>query len=495
MTRVGALLGVGVLAMLSWDAAMAADLGSPSGAPPPAPTNPCFSSLYAFFNSTPKDCPLQWNVITFYGAIDMGVGYSSHGDAFKPNYAQGVQELIAKFSQGPKWQLVPNGLQRSNVGLSAKEEIVAGWYFIGNLNTDFDPYSLRLANSPASLVDNNTKTLANQNSNGDSSRAGQFDNTQGYIGVSNNVFGALTAGRLNSFSADVVSNYDAMLGSYAFSLIGNSATYVSGVGDTETTRYENAVKYLWSGSGYHAGAVWQFGGYSIGNGSDGALQLDAGGDFGGFSVDGVYSYARDAVALSLYGANPLPKGVGPDDLKATLADINGGIIAVKYNFGALKLYGGYEYAVFSPPSDDHADGFQSLGGYTVLPSGVNSTAYINNKQLQVGWVGARYALRPDLDLSGAYYLAHQNDYAPSNAKAGACGPNTVRAAPGATPQGTLNTYCAGDLQAFSALLDYRPVKRVDLYAGFMYSMASGGIASGYLNDSNFAPTAGLRVSF
>jgi len=39
------------------------------------------------------------------------------------------------------------------------------------------------------------------------------------------------------------------------------------------------------------------------------------------------------------------------------------------------------------------------------------------------------------------------------------------------------------------------VKRVDLYAGFMYSMASGGIASGYLNDSNFAPTAGLRVSF
>jgi hypothetical protein len=29
----------------------------------------------------------------------------------------------------------------------------------------------------------------------------------------------------------------------------------------------------------------------------------------------------------------------------------------------------------------------------------------------------------------------------------------------------------------------------------MVSRASGGIASGYLHSSNFAPTAGLRVSF
>ncbi len=286
-----------------------------------------------------------------------------------------------------------------------------------------------------------------------------------------------------------------MLGAYAFSLIGNSATYVSGVGATETTRYETAVKYAWSANGYRAGAIWQFGGYRLGNGSNGAVQIDVGKDFGALSLDALYSHARDAVSLSLYGADPLPAGVGPGNLNATLADIDGGILAAKYKAGAWTFYGGYEYAVYSPPTDAYPGGFRSLGGYTVLPGAVNSTAYLDNKHLQVGWIGARYALRPDLDIAAAYYIAHQNDYAPPTAKPGACRPNTVPAAPGASPQGTLNTFCAGDLQAISALVDYRPFKRLDLYAGAMYSAASGGMASGFLHSSNFAPSAGLRFSF
>ena len=459
------------------------------------PSASCFSSVYAFLDTAPKDCPLRWNGVTLYGAIDVGAGYSSHGAALNPNYPQGVQELIAKFSKGPVWQLVPSGMQRSNVGLSANWPIAPGWSFVGNVNTDFDPYSLRLANGPASLVENNTRTLAQQSANGDSNRAGQFDNTQGYIGVSNPVYGTLTVGRLNSFSADLVTAYDSMQGAYAFSLIGNSATYVSGVGDTETARYESAVKYVWGDPNLHAGAAWQFGGYSLGNGADGAVQFDIGGTISRLSVDVVYSYARDAVALSLYGANPLPAGVGPDDLKATLADIQGGILAAKYDFGKLKVYAGYEYAVFAPPSDAHASGFTSIGGYTVLPGAVNSTAYANNKQLQVGWIGARYSLFDNVDIAGAYYVVHQNNYAPPRTKSSACNPNTVAAIPGATPQGTLNNYCAGYLQAVSALIDFRPVKRVDIYGGFMYSVASGGIASGYINNSNFAPTAGVRISF
>ena len=51
------------------------------------------------------------------------------------------------------------------------------------------------------------------------------------------------------------------------------------------------------------------------------------------------------------------------------------------------------------------------------------------------------------------------------------------------------------MNAASALIDYRPVKRVDLYVGVLYSIASGGIASGYIHSNNIAPTAGLRVSF
>jgi predicted porin len=474
--------------------AQAADLPTTKPTPTPAGT-PCFESLWAFMDSTPQTCPLTWWGITVYGAIDMGYGYSSHGANFNGAYPQAVAELIAKYSQGSKWQFVPNGLQRSNVGIKTKEEFAPGWTFVGNVDTDFDPYSLQLANGPLSLVENNNKPIYEQSANSDSSRAGQWDNTVGYVGVSNTTYGTLTVGRQNSFSADAVYFYDPMQGAYAFSLIGNSSTYVSGVGDTETTRYETSAKYFVAYNNLRAGAVWQFGGYELGNGSDGAVQVDVGADYAGFSVDAIYSYARDAVALSAYSANPLPAGVNQDDLKATLADINGVVLAGKYHNGPLTLYGGYEYAVFSPPSDTHAGGFTSLGGYTVLPSGVNSTAYIDNKHLQVAWFGAKYAVRSDLDVSGAYYIAHQNDYAPPGSKPTVCGPNTVAPAPGASPQGTLNTYCAGNLQAVSALIDYRPFKRLDVYGGMMYSIASGGIASGYIHSNNFAPTVGLRLSF
>ena len=112
-----------------------------------------------------------------------------------------------------------------------------------------------------------------------------------------------------------------MAGSYAFSLIGNSATYVSGVGDTETTRYNSTVKYQVAYNNFAPARSGSSAATTLGNGSDGAFQVDLGGDFAGLSLDGVYSYARDAVSLSSYSADPLPKGVAQDDLKATLADI------------------------------------------------------------------------------------------------------------------------------------------------------------------------------
>ena len=41
----------------------------------------------------------------------------------------------------------------------------------------------------------------------------------------------------------------------------------------------------------------------------------------------------------------------PDTLKATLADISAEVIAAKYKWHALTVYGGYEYARLSSPSD------------------------------------------------------------------------------------------------------------------------------------------------
>jgi predicted porin len=487
------ILAAGAASCALVTGAAAADL--PTKEAPAVQVASCFDSLYAYLNSTPNDCPLTWKGITLYGTIDTGAGYSTHGANLNPVYSQGVQELIAKSSQGAKYQLVPNGLSQTAVGVKIREEFAPGWAIVGDANAAFDPYSLQLANGPESLVQNNNKTLGNQNSSSDSSRAGQWDNTRGYVGLSTDAFGMLTIGRQYSLSNDAVSNYDPMGGAYAFSLIGNSATYVAGTGDTELARYNTSAKYQISYNKLRAGAVWQFGGYDQGNGSDGAYQFDIGGDYAGFSADAIYSHAKDAVALSAYSANPLPAGVSQDDLKATLANIDAAILAGKYVFGPFQAFGGYEYARFSPPSDSYPDGFGSLGGYTVLPGAVNATSYVHNKILQVAWVGAKYAIHSDLDISGAYYYAHQNDYRPAGSASAVCGPNTKAAIPGASPQGTLNTYCAGDINVVSAMLDYRPFKRVDLYAGVMYSIASGGIASGYLQNNNFAPTIGLRVSF
>jgi predicted porin len=403
----------------------------------------------------------------------------------------------AKFSQGAKYQLVPNGLSQSSVGIKGREEFTPGWFFIFDANAAFDPYSLQLADGPKSLVENNDVTIGNQSTNSDSSRAGQWDNTRGYVGLSNNTFGTLTGGRQYPFSNDAINTYDPMGGSYAFSLIGNSATYVAGVGDTEASRYNTSVKYQIAYNNIRAGAVWQFGGYGLGNGSDGAYQFDLGFDYSGFSFDAIYSYAKDAVALSAYSANPLPAGVTQDDLKATLADISGVILAGKYVYGPFKFFGGYENARFSPPSDDYPNGFGTLGGYTVLPSGVSVTNYVNNKILQVAWGGAKYAIRPDLDIIGAYYWAGQNNYSPyaDLGVASYCAANKTPAIPGAAPQGAAHSTCAGALQAVSGVLDWRPYKRLDVYAGVMFSEASGGIASGYIHSANIAPTAGLRLTF
>lgn len=92
-----------------------------------------------------------------------------------------------------------------------------------------------------------------------------------------------------------------------------------------------------------------------------------------------------------------------------LSDIQGGILVAKSDLGKLKLFGGYEFVVFAPPSEPHAGGLSTLGGYTVLPGAIDSTANGTNKHLPVVWVGARYWLLENLDLAAAYYLAHQKN--------------------------------------------------------------------------------------
>ena len=121
------------------------------------------------------------------------------------------------------------------------------------METGFDPYSGNLVNGPRSLVQNNGLPLVLQSANSDSSRAGQFDNSVGYLGLSNLTFGTLTVGRVTSLTLDGVIAYDPMAGSYAFSALGYSGSY-AGFGDTETNRANTGVKYRVNYENFHGGA-------------------------------------------------------------------------------------------------------------------------------------------------------------------------------------------------------------------------------------------------
>lgn len=449
-----------------------------SSAPAPLAANPCFASVYDFLIADPDDCPLAWNGVRLYGRFDYGVGYESHGVPFNGNYPNGVNTLIKKNGRQSHFTIAPNGLGQSYIGVKGKEPIASDWSLVFNFQNGFDPYTLQRANGPKSLVQNNTTPLDQQTANGDSSRAGQLFNTEAYAGFSHPTFGALTAGRQNSLILQGLGDYDAMGAAPAFSVIGVS-NIAGGGGDTENARYNTSVKYDVGAGPLRFAALYQFGGFDQGNGSNGAFSTEVEGHFGPLTFDLVGQKVKDAVSLSNFGQFPLPAGVPLNGLKATLSDKESGLVAARYDFDRASIYAGWEYILFANPSDAYPNGFTAIGNYPVPAGFVNATAYTEHKILRVFWTGAKYALRDNLDVAGAYYHYYQNDY------------NTAPCTDG----GLSASSCRGALNAFSAMIDYRPSKRVEAYGGFMWSQVTGGMASGYLNSVNFAPTIGVRVKF
>ena len=528
-----ARIGIFAIGLALAGAANAADLPTTKSAPTSPPVN-CFSSLWTYLNSSAADCPLSYAGITVYATVDAGLGYSSNGAPASGPYSNSVYSFVGKQSYGAKWLWTPNGINQSVVGINIKEAIpwLPGWYLVGAVESGFNPYTGDIVNRPRSLVQNNGLPLVLQSANLDSSRAGQFDNSVGYIGLSNQTFGTLTVGRVTSLTLDGVIAYDPMGGSYAFSALGYSGSY-AGFGDTETNRANTGVKYRVSYENFHAGALVQWGGYAQGNGTTGLYQGDVGADvtnlFGGLlSVDAIGSYAQNAVSLSNFSGScstvtkgalagqtgctsGIPEFYGPDDLKATLSNNSGVELLAKYKWGPWTLSGGWLWWQQANPSDDYLNGFETLGGYSVpatimtsnpalaklFPTAwTNFTAYNKIRVVNVPFIGAKYAINPQLDVTAAFYYENQNNYNSSTTPCAYAKTSFVQS------NGNVlnvirenNSACAGTQYAISAMIDYRPLKRVDLYAGVMFSNVYGGLANGFLATQNIAPTAGLRVKF
>ena len=462
--------------------ANAADLRSKSAEqmPPPVPPD-CFSSLWTYLSSSVDDCPLTYAGFTVYGTLDGGYGYETHGVPGNPSAGK-VNYGIQKNSNNTHWLWSPNALSTSVIGLKMNEDVGYGWSLIGVVEAGFDPYSGMLINGPRSRADNNINALANQTANYNSTSAGQWDNSQGFVGFSNPVYGRLTFGRTNSLSQDALSSYDPVA-STAFSPLGFSGSF-AGFGNSPTVRPNTAFTYRLSVGNFRVAAQAQVGGYAIGNASNGQYQGQIGADFGDLSLDGVVNWTKDAVSLSSYSGSP-PEGYDVNSvLKATLSNSAGVELMVRYTWGPFRFYGGYIYARLMNPSDDYANGFPTIAeGVFVPPGAATSNAYTVNRILNSMWTGVRYSVWSNLDLSAGVYYRTQNDYLPAP---------SVCTGTGASIS---SSKCAGSSGAASLLIDYKPVKRVDVYAGVMVSNVWGGLADGHLYTQNVDPTVGLRIRF
>jgi predicted porin len=453
-----------------------------------APSQPATCTSLEDFVATA--CPLTWNGITVYGTIDGGVTWRSHGAPFNGTSAVGVDYLIQKYSNRPRWDPAPNGLTQSNIGIKGKEPLAAGWAFIFDLQAGFDPYSLQFANGPHSTALNAGVPLTGQSSHADSSRAGQFYNSVGYLGVSS-PYGTLTVFRQNSLTLDAVFAYDPMSASYAFSPIGWQGI-TCGVGDTEDCRFSTSVKYRVDIGQFRVAALWQFGGYELNNAATGSYQLQVGGDIanlagGTLSLDAIGSFVQNAVSIALAG-NTLP-AVLPQVLTATLSDNSSVMLVGKYSNGPVKLFAGYEFIRYAPPSNPFAPGrgFTDIGGDFVCAAcaainntNINSTAFnAGDKLFHVFWTGVKYSVTDNLDVIGAYYHYDQPTFGAFTNCAAAPRPAN----------------CHGTFDAVSFVVDWQFAKKFDAYAGIMFSQVNGGLANGYLNRSTIDPTVGLRFRF
>jgi predicted porin len=447
------------------------------------------------------DCQLFWQGITLYGTIDAGVGWQSHGVPFDPRSAVGASYLIQKQNRSPRWGLAPNALTNSTIGIKGTHPIGGNVSVVFALDAGFDPYSLRFSNGPGSVAANAGFPQNQQTAYSDSSRAGQWYNGQGFVGLSSPTYGTLTVFRQNSLTLDAVFDYDPFGASYAFSPIGFQGITCGG-GNTENCRHSTSLKYRVSVGHFRAAALWQFGGYGQNNASDGAYQFQAGADIPTWgkdvlSVDAIYSYVRDSVSLALApGSNdangvPIPPFL-PQTLTATISDNHAAMFVAKYTTGPLKLYAGYEHIRYTAPSNPQI-AFTDIGGNFVCEgctafnnTNITNTAFgvngLGNKTLHVMWVGAKYAVTEKLDVIAGYYHYIQNSYFGTLAGPAPC---SSRA----------HAQCAGTFDAISAAIDWRFAPKWDLYFGLMFSQVNGGLASGFLQRNNIDPTVGLRFRF
>ena len=467
------------------------------------------------------DCALTWHGITLYGTYDVGAGWVSHGLP-ENGYNYEGESLVNRNGYQHRFLVAPNNLSQTGLGIRGKEEFAPGWSVVFNASTGINPQSGLLANASDTDIINNGLPRASYSIAIDGARAGQPFNDEYDAGISSKYVGALTFGRQRSLGTDSMLLYDPAGGSYAFSYIGYNGTMAGG-GDTENSRWDDALKYRLAYGPVHFGAMYKF---ADGNGGcysasstwtaanctpesahNNAYGFDLGGKEDKVSADLVYQHYNQAISV----LNPL---LGPQSLTATyqstthsintnpinganliatnntvygiVTDNNAVMAAAKYSSEAFKVFAGYEYIWQNNPANPLGVGASDQGGY--IMSGVEDNNLDSEKLVQIWWTGAKYTYRSKTDFTFAWYQQRQNDF---------------RIPPTCSVAAGFRSSCSGTLNEGSLYLDHHFTKRFDTFAGIAYSWVTGGLDIAiphgpgvpYNSDNNFAPTAGSRFTF
>src|SRR3984957_1118765 len=484
--------------------------------------DPCTSGME--FATT--DCALTWHGITLYGAYDIGVGWVSHGLPVNGNNYEG-EALVNRNGAGSRFLVAPNNLQQTGFGIRGKEEFFHGWYIVFNASTGINPNSGLLADASKTNIVNNGLPRSSYSEAIDGARAGQPFNDEYYGGISSDHFGTLTFGRQRSLGTDAMLQYDPVGGGYGFSYIGYNGTMAGG-GDTDDTRWDDAMKYRLTFRQFHFGAMYKFA-----NGSGGcfsaatvwtaadctperahnnAYGFDIGGEHGHFSMDVVGQHYNQAISVlnpllgpqsptqpfqsttNSINTNPINGGAG---LGPNLVDPNNtlyGIVtdndavmgAAKYTWNPFKFFVGYEFIWQNNPHQPLGVGASDQGEYIL--SGVEDNNLDSEKKVQVWWTGGKYTSRTKIDITLSFYQQRQNTFRV---------PSACNAVAG------FRSSCAGTLDELSLYADHHFTKRFDGYVGAAYSVVTGGLAIAiphgpgvpYLHPTNVAPTIGVRFAF
>jgi predicted porin len=304
----------------------------------------------------------------------------------------------------------------------------------------------------------------------DTALNGQLFNRMALVGLSNTDLGAVTFGRQYSLQLEIIGStngYDPV-NAQMFSPINFSGSYGGG-GATDNSRVDNAIKYSKKFGNFNVNAMYGMGGMAGATSARSNAQANVGYEGDAFGVQLAMQQANDTTSISPNAA--------PNTVNAQYVNLTSYLAALRYQTTEkLALKAGYERMQISAPSNYGADqGIGQLYGYNVALA--TQGAFVDQKNINVYWLGANYQVSSAVKASVGFYDAQTPAYVGSGSIAGA----------------------TGDDKYYSAMVEYYLSKKTNLYAAFMLDKKSGGLlvsATGYGSIATFNTYgAGMRVQF